>query len=198
MAKRYLGYGYTNAQGIAKLEFDADGEPLSHSYTGVGAGKIDIVAESGSLQSETYSILDAIYYDDCSTDTKSKYYINNADGTAKSYENNSIKVVCGTNSSRNYLFLRTQENSGLLASLQGNTVKFKCDITGLNGKTVRAQIRYNASTSSGYTSITSDGTIETNSLTIPSDATNVSFEIIPQDWSSGDTYYCKNFTVYPV
>lgn len=170
------------------------------SYTGVGAGKLNVQAKTidGRLQSEIYSILDAIYYDDCGTDTKSKYYINGADGTAKSYENNSIKVVCGTTSNRNYLFLRTQENSGLLASLQGKTVKFKCDITGLNGKTVKAQIRYNASTSSGYTSITSDGTIETNSLTIPSDATSVSFEIIPENWSSENTYYCKNFTVYPV
>lgn len=63
MAKRYLGYGYTNAQGIAKLEYDANGDPLEHSYTGVGAGKIDIIAQSGSLQSETYSIWDYIKYD---------------------------------------------------------------------------------------------------------------------------------------
>lgn len=63
MARRYLGYGYTNAQGIAKLEYDAEGTPIEHSYTGVGAGKIDIVAESSSLQSETYTILDAIFYD---------------------------------------------------------------------------------------------------------------------------------------
>lgn len=63
MAKRYLGYGYTNAQGVAKLEYDADGEPLTHSYTGVGAGKIDIVAESGTLQSESYTIIDAILSD---------------------------------------------------------------------------------------------------------------------------------------
>lgn len=63
MAKRYLGYGYTNAQGVAKLEYDADGEPLTHSYTGVGAGKMDIVAESGSLQSETYSIIDGTFLD---------------------------------------------------------------------------------------------------------------------------------------
>lgn len=63
MAKRYLGYGYTNAQGVAKLEYDAEGNELTHSYTGIGAGKIDIVAESGGLQSETYEIMDAIVLD---------------------------------------------------------------------------------------------------------------------------------------
>ena len=65
MARRYLGYGYTNSQGIAKLEYDADGEPLTHSYTGVGAGKLDIVAESGSLQSESYAIYDCIVFVFC-------------------------------------------------------------------------------------------------------------------------------------
>lgn len=64
MAKRYLGYGYTNAQGIAKLEYDENGDPLTHSYTGVGAGKINIVAESGTLQSEQYELLDALFYDE--------------------------------------------------------------------------------------------------------------------------------------
>ena len=71
MAKRYLGYGYTNAQGVAKLEYDSEGNALTHSYTGVGAGKIDIVAESGTLQSETYNLLDCLFYDDGVTDTAS-------------------------------------------------------------------------------------------------------------------------------
>ena len=62
MAKRYLGYGYTNAQGIAKLEFDPDGEPLTHSYTGVGAGIMDIVAESGNLESDPYQVYDCLLY----------------------------------------------------------------------------------------------------------------------------------------
>ena len=67
MAKRYLGYGYTNAQGVAKLEYDSEGNALTHSYTGVGAGKIDIVAESGTLQSETYEVLDCAFLDIATT-----------------------------------------------------------------------------------------------------------------------------------
>lgn len=72
MAYRYLGYGITNDKGIAKLEFDENGDPLTHSYTGTGAGEIDIVASlddstkisEGSLQSKTYSVLDGYWYDD--------------------------------------------------------------------------------------------------------------------------------------
>lgn len=67
MARRYLGYGVTNNSGVATLDHAPDGTSLSHSYTGVGAGKIDVVAESGSLQSEIYSILDCLFYDDCVT-----------------------------------------------------------------------------------------------------------------------------------
>ena len=62
---RYLGSATTDANGIAK-----------YNFTGSGAGEIDVVAsldnpvESGSIVSETYSILDALFYDDALTDAK--------------------------------------------------------------------------------------------------------------------------------
>ena len=66
---RYLGYGITNEQGIATLDHDANGDPITHSYTGTGAGEIDIVASlddtskisDSSIQSETYGVLDYFY-----------------------------------------------------------------------------------------------------------------------------------------
>ena len=66
---RYLGYGVTNEDGIAKLDHDAQGNQLSHSYTGTGAGKVDIVAslddeiDDSSLVSETYELYDTLFYD---------------------------------------------------------------------------------------------------------------------------------------
>ena len=62
---RYLGYGVTNENGVAKLEYNSEGQKRDHSYTGVGAGEIDVVASldnpvsSGSIVSETYSVIDA-------------------------------------------------------------------------------------------------------------------------------------------
>ena len=63
MARIYLGYGITNNQGVATLDHDANGNTLSNSYTGVGTGELDIVAESGTLQSEIFAIIDSLFYD---------------------------------------------------------------------------------------------------------------------------------------
>ena len=73
---RYLGYGITNDKGIAKLEFDENGDSITHSYAGTGAGKFDIVASlddsshisESSIQSETYEVLDCYKADTGMTD----------------------------------------------------------------------------------------------------------------------------------
>ena len=67
----YLGYGTTDENGECKLDHDANGDSISHSYTGTGAGKIDVVASldspssmsDSSLVSETYEVLDCYKYD---------------------------------------------------------------------------------------------------------------------------------------
>lgn len=67
---RYLGYGETDENGRAKLDHAPDGTSLEHSYTGVGRGKVDVVAslkeniEEWVFQSETSSIWDTIAYFD--------------------------------------------------------------------------------------------------------------------------------------
>ena len=66
---RYLGYGTTDSNGIAKLDHDANGDPLAHSYTGVGAGEIDVVAsldnpiDEGSIVSEPCNFIDGKFRD---------------------------------------------------------------------------------------------------------------------------------------
>lgn len=67
----FLGSGTTDSNGVAKLDHDANGDPISHSYTGSGVGEVDVVASlddpdsisDSSLQSETYSLMDCIKYD---------------------------------------------------------------------------------------------------------------------------------------
>lgn len=49
----YLGSAVTNSNGIGTF-----------SYTGTGAGSKQITAKGGSVQSEPYSVLDCIFYDD--------------------------------------------------------------------------------------------------------------------------------------
>lgn len=62
MARRLIGTGVTNSQGIAIMNKDAQGNPIT-GYTGTGAGRLQIIAESGDLQSETYDLYDCIKYD---------------------------------------------------------------------------------------------------------------------------------------
>ena len=75
---RFCGHGITNNNGIATLDYDANGNPLQNSgLVGTGAGELDIVASlddpntitDSSLQSETYELLDCIYYDDSTNNT---------------------------------------------------------------------------------------------------------------------------------
>ena len=79
----YLGYGVTNSEGIAKLDHDATGEPIEHSYTGVGAGEIDVLASldnpiiDGSIVSEIYEVLDALFYEDGTTGTPNPNWVKN-------------------------------------------------------------------------------------------------------------------------
>ncbi len=65
----FLGSGTTDSNGVAKLDHDANGDPISHSYTGVGAGEIDVVASldnpiaSGSVVSQPYNVWDTNFGD---------------------------------------------------------------------------------------------------------------------------------------
>ena len=52
MTRRLLGTGTTDSNGRVSI-----------NYTGVGAGKLQIVAVSGTLESNTYELIDAITYD---------------------------------------------------------------------------------------------------------------------------------------
>lgn len=68
MSKRLIGYGYTNANGVATLDYDAEGNELSSSgYVGQGVGEVDIsasaVIDGSTFVSETYSVWDTINYD---------------------------------------------------------------------------------------------------------------------------------------
>lgn len=52
MGKRLIATGTTDSNGQVKI-----------TYTGKGAGKLQLTAESGTLQSETYNLYDTLFYD---------------------------------------------------------------------------------------------------------------------------------------
>ena len=95
MARRYLGYGITNNQGIATLDHDPDGGTID-GYTGVGAGKVDIIATSGSLQSEIYELLDCLFYE-------GDWYNHSNRASVTTNEDGSISIENTTTSTAYYL-----------------------------------------------------------------------------------------------
>ena len=67
---RFIGKGTTDANGVAHITEDANGDTVSPpGYVGVGAGEIDVVASvdkpisSGSVVSQPYEVLDCYKYD---------------------------------------------------------------------------------------------------------------------------------------
>lgn len=68
----YLGWGTTDSNGVAKLDHDANDDPINHSYTGSGVGEVDVVASldnpivSGSVVSAPYEVTDCLLYEQAS------------------------------------------------------------------------------------------------------------------------------------
>jgi hypothetical protein len=66
MARRLIGSGTTDSNGR-----------ISVPYTGTGAGKIQLVAVNGTLQSETYEVYDCKWYD-FGTDSTNNIWLNSS------------------------------------------------------------------------------------------------------------------------
>ena len=69
MSKRLIGFGYTNANGVATLDYDAEGNELQNSgYVGQGVGNVDIsasaVIDGSTFVSGTFSVFDCYRHDD--------------------------------------------------------------------------------------------------------------------------------------
>ena len=157
---RYLGYGTTDSNGVAKLDHDANGDEISHSYTGTGAGEVDVVGSTdapadisdGSFQSETYSIMDYIVYDTGYSDRDTSKWTNDrmtvtTDGTGTTisrsgtgnYKSNNtitgdfqatIQLKCSGGTVR-FGVIDSSSNTSYLA--RNNTTEMYFEIKRING-----------------------------------------------------------------
>ena len=113
---KYLGWGITNENGVAKLEYNSEGQKFDHSYTGVGAGEVDVVASldnpvvEGSIVSGTLPVLDCIWYDPL-TETPLK---NNWYSTNLNLNTDSDGTLLTNNSSNNLYFKPYPSNADLM------------------------------------------------------------------------------------
>ena len=181
-----------------------DSGVAKYVYSAIGAGKKEIYAKKGSLQTESYSIWDCIYYDDISSDTNANYYLNTSSGTSLAYDstNQKLTVTCGSNNSQNYVDLRTSNSALDLNDLKGKTVRFKVNIINTAQKDLQLRV-YEGSTqiASSTDWTTASGEVYCDA-TISSNASVVYFRIFPKMdtgvWVQSDTYSFKDFEIYPI
>ena len=101
---KYLGYGVTDENGVAHLEHDANGDPLTHSYTGVGAGEVDVLASldkpitDGSIVSEIFVVTDSQFYDSGTTGTPNTEWWKNNNSLQLTSDNNGLTASNSTSS----------------------------------------------------------------------------------------------------
>ena len=143
---KYLGYGVTNENGVAKLEYNSEGQKRDHSYTGVGAGEIDVVASldnpvsEGSIVSETYNVWDTKWYDLATDNTKESSWYIDTTNTSVSYDGDGRTVTkTENNSTWRYFYYNTNALSSVLVGNKysiptGNVIEF--EITAITGSVV--------------------------------------------------------------
>lgn len=171
----YLGYGITDSNGKAKLEYDAQGNQLSHSYTGTGAGEVDIVASldssitDSSLVSETYEVEDCYWIETGST-TSGMY---SSSGGTLTLDNGVFSLTKGSGTS--YFYLNIPKTSLPIADFVGKELTVRVDVTNLTGTRFRVGITPYDGSSWGTASnvdVTTTGTVE-NTINIPSNTTQI-------------------------
>lgn len=191
---RYLGYGVTNSNGVAHLDHDPQGNQID-GYTGTGAGEVDVIAStdnpisSGSIVSETYSVIDAIYNDDGTSDTKANYYWNTNNGSLAN--NDGRMVMTALNANTLYCDLRK-----IADTVKGKTVSYQCDVVPNNCE-VRLEIYTTSGSANYYTDWISTGSIlKLEDIFIPSDSATGFFRVLMRNNSTGSSFAFKNLAVW--
>ena len=168
----YMGYGITDETGKAKLEYNSSGTPITHSYTGTGAGKVDIVASldqtitDSSIISNTYTIEDCYFIEQGSSTTG--YTIS---GGTLTITNGEFTLTKGTGTS--YFYTNYPKTNYPITDFQNKTLTVKANLTEINATNLTMYLMVNTgSWSTVTTTMTTTGTIE-NTIDIPSNTTQV-------------------------
>lgn len=181
------------------LTTDTNGE-INVSYTGEGTGVLNIQAvHGGIIQSETYSILDCIYFDPCTSDTTSRFYVDTSRDNSIAFSTDKLVLTLGTGNQ--FTRLDTDTSALTLSDYVGKSVRFKVDVT--PSRMGRVQIsQYVSGVYSG--AVSSDWVTTASTIYVDADIdANVTrlFFIIGGNGTgatSGDTIDIQNIRIYPV
>lgn len=189
---------YEDDTKIATLDTGFNGEAI-YTYTGTGSGQHSFKAKYRTIQSETYSIIDSILLDTCSSDTTSNYYYKDTGGTSLAFSNGSFVLTAGT--SDRYTNMGTSNGiTNNLSRFKSKKLRFEVDAVSITGK-ARVSIleygngKFTQQVNSTYTSDT--GTLSIDLPNAVSDnCTRLYLRV--QVENTNDSVTFKNFRVYPI
>lgn len=144
------------------------------------------------FQSETYELLDAMYFDDGTSDTHANYTINRASYT----HNTDSHTITRSSDGDVFVDLRINDTTNYV----GKTIKFETDIVE-SDKSVQIRI-YEIINGSAVTKTTSSGAssgiLVTEAVTISNNATSVYFRLMAGNLGTSESCTFKNFKIYVV
>ena len=204
MARRPIGTGTTDSNG-----------KITVSYTGTGAGKIQIVAVNGNLTSETFELIDCGFYDPGTDNTKASSYTYNNTQISVAYSSNGTKITHIENNTTNTHFLyndpviSSTKISNYYTILNNMAVEF--DLTELDGTQIDVYLTDGTNsrslpiTSTGHYKVTIDGTRvhlfkdgeeQTLTGTVTMNGTNIRLSFLLNAYNESLTF--KNLMIYPI
>ena len=194
--RRLIGTGTTDSQGQVAI-----------TYTGTGAGKLQVMAECGDLQSETYTLYDVSFKDIGTEDDYTAWtYLNNVTLTRSDAET-SITQTNSSSGASQYLTLPVTDNFciELDISLSATDVTSYSLLQFRQGSSAKGNIPYNSLglTANEYShvkltvqgtdvTITVDGTVKTP-ITLTDTVNRLYLGV-----NYGVALKYKNFIIYPI
>ena len=151
--------------------------------------KIFKFGEHGMFVSETYEVLDCLYFDGMTSDTTANYWLNTTNNDI-AYSDGYIVITSKVTGTEQLVDLR-----GLTDTLKGKTVnvEFEIDTNGITGLVLRT-----LNLSPNVAVNVSNGVNTLENVVIPSDASGVIFRVIKTNSTSGQSFKFKNVKIYPV
>lgn len=203
MARRLIGTAVTDSNGEATI-----------TYTGTGAGKLNVVAESGTFLSETYELIDCGFYDEAIDNTKASSYAHNDQLTvAYSLSGTTLTHINDNTTNVHFLYndsaISSTKVSGYYTILNNMAIEF--DLTELSGTQIEVYLtdgtnnRSIGLTSTGHYKLVLDGqrinlfkngeeqTLpETTTMT----GTNIRWSFLLNAYNESLTF--RNLMIYPI
>ena len=205
---RYLGYGTTDANGVAHLTKNASGQDVN-GYVGTGAGEVDVIASldnpisQGSIVSGTLSVIDGSFFDTGLSDSTANVVLSRmsrektSNGAVITATGNNAWAIMKQNSpvfSNNCIIefdlIANETPSTSVAidlSTQGDAYQNKIYFEDLGHYKIQV-------TSESITALTGSQSIYLQKSQYPPSDVRISFYL----GQTGDTITYKDFVVYPI